>query len=552
MSKIKLYCSSLLIVCCSVFFSCSKEIPPEIRVPVNFDNTTGVDKIDKAKEYDVVVYGGTSAGIIAALEVAQSGKTVLLIKPSDTALGGMTTNGLGVTDVLNTEILGGLTRDFYQKIKEYYSNSQNWFLGNASTYRRYSSNGDVMIWFEPKAAQFVLQDLIIKNAIPVLHSERLDLKNGVKKNMLNAITSIKMESGLVIKGKMFIDASYEGDLMAKSGVSYTYGRESNSQYNERVNGVQRLHSWERNELPDGIFIYGLGSLTLAPNGTSDKKIQAYCYRMCLTNVKENRRTIAKPFDYDEDDYKILFEYVKNYAGNYLCDFGPLPNGKTDSNNFGPISTDYVGKNYNYPEGNYAERQRITEEHKRYQIGFMWTLANHPKIPERIREFYKEWGLPKDEFVESDNWPKQLYIREGRRMISDYVMTENNCTGKIVVSQPVTLADYPMDSHIVQRYIDSKGNLKNEGQLMATTPKPYPIDYRSIVPKSTECTNLFVPVCLSASHIAMGSIRMEPVYMALGQVAAIAAVQSLEKGKKTQELSYEVLKTELLRKKMILQ
>lgn len=550
MKKIKFNIGSFLLFFCVV--SCSKDLPAEIIPIKNFESASGVDKINTAKQYDVVVYGGTSAGIIAALEVAKSGKTVLLIKPFDTALGGMTTNGLGVTDVLNTEILGGLTKDFYQKIKEYYSNGQSWFVGNASTYKRYSYNGDVMIWFEPKAAQFVFQDLIIKNAIPVLHSERLDLKNGVKKNKLNAITSIKMESGLVIKGKMFIDASYEGDLMAKSGVTYTYGRESNSQYNERVNGVQRLHSWERNELPDGIFMYGLASLTLAPNGTSDKKIQAYCYRMCLTNVKENRRTIAKPIDYDQDDYKILFEYVKNYAGNYLCDFGPLPNGKTDSNNFGPISTDYVGKNYNYPDGNYAERQRIIEDHKRYQIGFMWTLANHPKIPEKIREFYKEWGLPKDEFVENDNWPKQLYIREGRRMISDYVMTENNCTGKIVVNQPIALADYPMDSHIVQRYVDSKGNLKNEGQLMATTPKPYPIDYRSIIPESTECTNLFVPVCLSASHIAMGSIRMEPVYMALGQVAAVAAVQALDKGKITQELPYEVLKTELLRKKMILQ
>nr|WP_315255265.1 FAD-dependent oxidoreductase [uncultured Flavobacterium sp.] len=531
----------------------SKDIKLSPKPILSFETTTGVENIDVTKEYDVIIYGGTVSGIMASIEVVRSGKTVLLIKPSDTALGGMTANGLGITDVLNTNILGGLTRDFYKAIKEYYSNSQNWFVGNADNYARYWFDGDVMIWFEPKAAQTVLLDFIVKNAIPVLHTERLDLEKGVTKNSLNAITSIRMESGLVIKGKMFIDATYEGDLMAKSDVSYTYGRESNSQYNEINNGVQHVAYSDRNQLPDGIKSYSLNlPLNLPSRGTGDKKIQAFCYRMCLTNVKENRIPVVKPIDYVETEYDILFQYLKTYNGNTFFDLMPLPNGKTDSNNFGPISTDYVGKNYNYPEANYSEREKIVADHKRYQVGLLWTLANHPKVPERIRNFYKDWGLPKDEFVDNNNWPNQLYIREGRRMIGEYVMTERNCNGQIVSDKGVALGDYPMDSHLVQRYTDNNGNIKNEGQFMARTPKPYPVDYRSIVPKRSECTNLFVPICLSATHIAFGSIRMEPVYMSLGQASGVAAVLALNKKTTVQELPYEILRNELLERKLILQ
>lgn len=547
----KLQVVPFLIVCFFSFYSCCKDDIPEPKGISKFDTTSGVKDVDVKKQYDVVVYGGTAAGIIAAVELSKSRKSVLLIKPLNTALGGMTANGLGITDVVNTNILGGLTRDFYKSIKEYYSNSQNWFIGNAANYARYSYDGDVMIWFEPKAAQYVLRDLIVKNAIPVLHTERLDLQNGVTKNSLNAITAIKMESGLVIQGKIFIDATYEGDLMAKSGVSYTVGRESNSQYNEQTNGVQRIYPSSRNQFPDGIK--RLGYLTnLPPNGSGDKKIQAFCFRMCLTNAPENRISIEKPAGYDENDYDLLFEYLKLYDGNTFFDLMPLPNSKTDSNNFGPISTNYVGKNYNYPEGNYSEREMIIADHKRYQIGFLWTLANHPRVPERIRNFYKEWGLPKDEFTDNGNWPNQLYIREARRMISEYVITEKNCNGKIITDRGVALGDYPMDSHIVQRYIDQNGNVKNEGQFMARTPKPYPIDYRAIVPKQTECTNLFVPICLSASRIAYSSLRMEPVYMSLGQASAVAAILALNNNITVQNVPYENLRSSLLEKKVVLQ
>ncbi|WP_337967385.1 FAD-dependent oxidoreductase [uncultured Flavobacterium sp.] len=551
---IKLRLIAVLLFCSFFHSSCSKDNDDLVNIKpiLHFDTTTGVKDIDVTKEYDVVVYGGTVSGIMAAAEVIKSGKNVLLIKPLNTALGGMTANGLGATDVLNNSILGGATRDFYKSIKEYYGNSNSWFGGNPGGYARYTYDGDIMIWFEPKAAQYVLRDFIVNNAIPILHNQRLDLDKGVTKNDLNAITSITMESGLKIKGKMFIDATYEGDLMAKAGVSYTIGRESNSQYNERTSGVQRIANSNRNQLPDGIKHFGTDfPLNLPGNGTGDKKIQAYCYRMCLTNESRNRIQIEKPADYNEDDYNILFEYLKTYQGNTFFDLVPMPNYKTDSNNFGPVSTDYVGKNYKYPDANYAEREMIIADHKRYQIGLLWTLANHPNVPARIRDFYKEWGLPKDEFVDNGNWPNQLYIREGRRMISEYIMTERNCTGQIVADRPVALGDYAMDSHIVQRYIDNNGNIKNEGQFMAGTPKPYPIDYRSIVPKKAQCTNLFVPVCLSASRTAYSSIRMEPVYMSLGQAAGAAAVLAINNGTTVQDLPYDVLRSALLEKKMVL-
>jgi hypothetical protein len=543
----------LLILCLLICVSCSKvkEIDPSsIKVVPALEGTTGSDHLDYDAEYDVVVYGGTMAGIMAAIEVIESGKKVILINPAGSALGGMTTNGLGITDVLNTRILGGETRDFYTAIKKYYSDSQSWFVGNASNYARYSYDNDVMIWFEPKAAQFVLRSLILKYKIPVIYSERLLLTNGVMKNAKKEIVSITMESGVNIKGRMFIDATYEGDLMAKSGVSYTYGRESNSQYGEINNGVQRIFGGDRNQFPDGIKVQKQLGINLPAYGSSDKKIQAYCFRMCLTNVDVNRVPVPKPNGYNEEDYEILFEYLKTYSGNTFFDLMPLPNGKTDSNNFGPFSTDYVGENYNYPEANYLEREKIIQNHKKYQMGLLWTLANHSRVPERIRNFYKEWGLPKDEFVNTNNWPNQLYIREGRRMIGEYVMTEKNCNGRIIAEKSVALGDYPMDSHIVQRYVDDKGNVKNEGQLIIGSPRPYQIGYGAIVPKQEECTNLFVPVCLSATHIAYGSIRMEPVLMTLGQVSGTAAVLALEHGTSAQGLPYEILKGELLKKKNV--
>lgn len=535
-----------------LLFSCSKESLREIPEPTKIDKVKAQSRVDTSKVYDVVIYGATMPGIVAAIEIKKSGYTVVIVNPPATSVGGMTTNGLGITDVINTRILGGLTRDFYKDIKNYYSNATNWFIDKPFDYARYRYDGDVMIWFEPRAAKFVVNEYISNNEIPILFNERLNLERFIVKDDNNAISYIEMESGIKIKGKYYIDATYEGDIMAKSEVSYTIGREDNMVYGERSNGVQLLGKHDRNEFADGVKgNYGEYSSKIGFHGSGDSRIQAYCFRMCLTNKKENMVSFPKPLNYNENEYTLLFEYLNYYTGNQLCDFMPLPNGKTDSNNFGPISTDYVGQNYKYPDGNYEERQVIYEKHKNYQLGLLWTLANHPKVPERIRNFYKNWGLSKDEFVDNGNWPKQLYIREGRRMISDYVLTEKDCNGTKIAERPIGLADYPMDSHIVRRYLDKNGNIKNEGQVMAAVKKPYPIDYRSIIPKDGECSNLFVPVCLSASHIAYGSVRMEPVFMTLGQSAAVAAVIAIEEKTSVQDVDYKVLRDRLVNKGLVL-
>ncbi|WP_313239220.1 FAD-dependent oxidoreductase [Sphingobacterium multivorum] len=557
MKKFKFYTKLIwgLILSLGMLYSCDKKAPLEPSNPVleiPFENVSGVVTVDLKKTYDVVVYGGTSAAIIAAMEVVNSGKSVILINPPGGGLGGMSTNGLGCTDVLHPEILGGLTRQFYQDIKIYYSDPLNWFQGSAANFARYTINGDIMLWFEPKAAKSVFKGYIEKLKIPILHGQRLNLNKLIQKNSDNAIVFLEMESGLKVNGKMFIDASYEGDIMAKSGVKYTVGRESNSLYGEYSNGIQRIGNWSRNEMPDNINTNSNKiQKSLSKNGTGDSKIQAYCFRMCLTNIPYNRIPIEKPVGYDEKEYELLFEYLKVYKDVPFFDLNLMPNGKTDSNNSGPFSTDYVGENYNYPEASHVERENIVDKHKRYQMGLLWTLANHPNVPEYLRLKYSEWGLPKDEFLNNNHWPKQLYIREGRRMVSDYIMTELNCVGRRTSQQSIGRADYPMDSHIVQRYYDEKGFVKNEGQLMVGVKNPYPIDYRSIIPSKKDCTNLFVPICLSASHIAYGSIRMEPVFMNLGQSSAVAAILAINKRLDVQSVNYEELASELLKRRIVL-
>ena len=365
---------------------------------------------------------------------------------------------------------------------------------------------------------------------------------------------------------MFIDATYEGDLMAASGVSYTIGREAATQYNEDLNGVQTVRG-AYHQFPDGIDPYiqqgnpSSGLLpqinsTIAPEKTADKMIQAYCFRMCLTDVPENRLVIKKPANYNEQEYELLFRYIDKIGAakaTELLTLSRMPNRKTDSNNKGPLSLDYIGKNYNYPEGNYDERKKIIQEHRDYQLGLMWTIQNHPRVPESVRDYYSRWGLPKDEYMTTDNFTPQLYVREARRMVSDYVMTENHCMQKgVTAEQSIGMGAYTMDSHHVQRYVNDKGHVKNEGDVQVGGFKPYPIDYRSIVPKRKECKNLLVPICLSASHMAYGSIRMEPVFMILGQSAAAAAAIAIDDNISVQDVDYGKLKAELLKRNTILE
>jgi hypothetical protein len=497
------------------------------------------------KPYDVIVYGGTSGGVIAAVKVTRMGRSVLLISPHK-HLGGLTSNGLGATDIGNKAAIGGMSREFYKRLLNYY----------------YPDSSGTRWRFEPHVAEIVFNNFINEANIPVIYGERLDLDKGVKKKGTRII-EISMESGRSYRAKMFIDATYEGDLMAEAGVSYTFGRESNEKYNETLNGVQVqnavYHQFVKDVDPYIIpgdttsgLLHGIHEGGPGKDGNGDNRIQAYCFRLCATDSAPNRRPWPKPDNYDESMYELL---LRNFdAGDNRIPWNKImmPNRKTDCNNNFAVSTDYIGMNYDYPDSDYTIRDSIFKKHEQYQKGLMWTLANHERVPENIKEHFQIWGLAKDEFTDNDNWPRELYIREARRMISDYVMTQHNCQGKIVAEDPVGLAAYTMDSHNVQRYVNEDGYVRNEGDVQVGGFPPYPISYKSIIPKKEECCNLFVPFCLSASHIAFGSIRMEPVFMILGESSAIAAVLSIEKNVDIQNLDYELLFRKLVDSNQVLE
>jgi len=519
------------------------------------------------KSYDLVIYGGTSAGISAAIQASRMGKTVVVIEPTN-RIGGLTTGGLGQTDIGNKQAIGGIAREFYQNVKKYYLQPENWKWQKSGEYKdggqtRTDSGEDAMWTFEPSAALKILHQMIEpEKNITLVYNQRLDRKNGVAKKK-GVITYISMESGEIYSGKVFIDATYEGDLMASAGVSYTVGRESNRQYGETLNGVHTADTartmtnrLSRNSINHN-FVKGVDPYIEKGNpksgllpfinpkgpgkeGSGNKGVQAYCFRMCLTDHPENRIPFEKPPSYNELEYELLFRNYEAGEKGFPWINSAMPNRKTDTNNRLGFSTDFIGQNYNYPEASYAEREAIAERHRNYQKGLMWTLAYHPRIPENIRNEVSKWGLCKDEFTEGNGWQEQLYVREARRMVSDYVMTQYNCEGLKVAEDAVGLAAYGMDSHHVQRYVTKEGFVKNEGNVEAPVNGPYPISYRSIVPKEKECKNLLVPVCLSATHIAFGSIRMEPVFMILGQSAAIAASLAIDKDVSVQKVDYAEL------------
>lgn len=539
----------------------------------------------KQKEYDMVIYGGTSAGIAAAIQGSRMGKTVLLIEPTS-RLGGLTTGGLGATDIGNKQVIGGISREFYQNIKAYYEKPENWKWQKAAEYQESRNTGreDAMWTFEPSAALAVYKKMMASEEIEVVYNQRLDRSGGVKKQG-EKIVEITMENGSSYRGKMFIDATYEGDLMAAAGVSYTVGRESNKDFGETLNGVQAndysrtlrgtvsLNSVHHNFI-DGVDPYivkGDPASGLLPfivkggpgiDGRGDKGIQAYCFRMTLTDHPENRIPFAKPEGYNELEYELLFRNYEAAEGpiEEMYHYGdplvpwintPMPNRKTDTNNQKGFSTDFIGQNYDYPEASYEEREKIVERHRQYQQGLMWTLAYHPRIPEKVRNVVSKWGTCKDEYEREDGWQQQLYVREARRMMSGYVMTQRHCEGFEVAADPVGMGAYGMDSHQVQRYVDANGFVQNEGNVEAHGFPPYPISYRSIIPKEGECSNLLVPVCVSATHIAYGSIRMEPVFMVLGQSAATAAALAIDNQSNLHQLNYEDLKNRLLKDGQVL-
>ncbi|QTN31945.1 FAD-dependent oxidoreductase [Akkermansiaceae bacterium] len=512
---------------------------------------------------DVVVYGDASGGVTAAVQAARMGKKVILVSQYG-HLGGLTTSGLGWTDIGNTAILGGISREFYHAAYKHYENDASWkqearadFKNEGQGTKALNPESELASVFEPKVAEAIFDGMVAKAGVEIVKG-RLDLGKDVEKSE-GRIIRIMLEGGASVSGKMFIDASYEGDLLAKAGVSFMIGREPNKLYGESGNGITGPS--KKNQLPEGIDPYvvkGDAASGLLPGvnpgmggeqGDGDAKLQAYCYRMVLTDAEDNRVAIEKPAGYDEKDYELLFRAIEAGQKWGFFKLSLMPNRKTDSNNNGGISTDFIGENYgdgwDWSTLGHKEREALAAKHRNWQLGLVWTLQHHERVPEAIRKSHAPWGLPKDEFTDNGHWPYNLYVREARRMKSDFVMTENHCKLKLPVEDPVGQGAYTLDSHNTQRFVHN-GMVMNEGDIQTyLSGKPYGISYRSIVPKKSECENLLVPWALSSTHIAFGSIRMEPVFMILGQSAATAACMAIDAGIPVQDVPYGKLKERLV-------
>ena len=527
------------------------------------------EKSNSIATADIIIYGGTSAAISAAVEAKRSGKSVIVVSP-DIHLGGLSSGGLGYTDTGDKRVIGGLAREFYHRVWQHYNTEEAWIWQKKEEYGNKGQGTPAMdgenrtMWiFEPHVAEKVFEDLIKEEQIRVDRDEWLDRENGVEMKDGN-IVSITTLSGKTYSGKMFLDATYEGDLMASAGVSYHVGREGKEVYGEEWNGVQTgiLHHkhWFQSDISPYV-VPGDPSSGLLPRvsgedpgerHSGDNKIQAYCFRLCMSNYPDNRIPFPKPEDYDPMNYELLARSLETGRKDWFEKFDAIPNHKTDTNNHGPLSSDNIGMNYDYPEATYERRKEIIKEHENYQKGLLWFVANDPRVPEDIQSEMQKWGLAKDEFTDNGNWPHQIYVREARRMIGEFVMTENELLKKRPTPKPIGMGSYTMDSHNVQRYIKPDGFVQNEGDIGVSTNGPYSISYGTLVPKKEECRNLLVPVCLSSSHIAFGSIRMEPVFMILGQSAAAAAVLAIDENAVVQEVDYDKLREVLLAKGQILE
>ncbi len=490
------------------------------------------------------------------------GRSVIVVSP-DTHLGGLSSSGLGFTDTGNKEVIGGIAREFYQFIYQHYEKPESWKWQKRSEYGNRGQGSPAIdgekrtMWiFEPHVAEAAFEKFIADNNIPVYRDEWLDRETGVIKKD-GKIISIRTLSGKTFKGKIFIDATYEGDLMAAAGVNYHVGREANSVYGETWNGVQKGvfhhgHYFKTNISPYKIpgdpssgLLPRISSETPGENGTGDNKIQAYCYRLCLTQHPDNKVPITKPEGYDSTQYELLVRVMATGWDEFFEKYDAIPNMKTDVNNHGPFSSDNIGMNYDYPEASYERRKEILNEHITYQKGLLYFASTDPRLPEWLRKEMSSWGYAGDEFEDNGNWPYNIYVREARRMLGKYVMTENDVLIKRPVPNPVGMGSYTMDSHNIQRYVTPEGYVQNEGDIGVGAPKPYQIDLGSILPKQEECTNLIVPVCVSCSHIAFGSIRMEPVFMILGQSAGTVASMALNKKKNIHDLTYSEIREKLL-------
>ena len=504
--------------------------------------------------YDVVVYGDSSGAVTAAVAAKRQGRSVVLVNPTH-FLGGMSASGLGATDFLGQRAtFGGIASEFYDAIAAEYGQAH-------------------VRSFEPHVGQQVFKKLVQDAGVTVVFNEKINRQTGVEM-VGQRIVSITTLSGKTYRGRIFIDATYVGDLMAAAGVTYTVGREAESQYGESLAGVRRGDTDPRIHYRQGdkdhfivdvdpYVIPGKPESGLLPhvhrienleNGQGDRKIQAYNYRLCLTTDPDLRVPIENPDGYREIDHELL---LRNFeAGDSrlpaLVDRLAGSKSKVDWNNMHAIGSDYDGANWEYPEASYEKRRQIEAAHELYIRGFLWTLSNSPRVPAAIRNRVAGYGLAKDEFTDNGGWPYMIYIREARRMVADYVMTQADCEGKRIVADPVGLGSFGMDSHVVQLFVNEKGFVRHDGVIWHVPPKPYGISYRSIIPKIGECENLLAPICLSTSHVAHGSIRMEPVFMVLSQSAATAAGVALDKGISVQEVEYADLRKRLDAENQIVQ
>jgi FAD dependent oxidoreductase len=506
----------------------------------------GQNQRPKRIKTDICIYGATSSGIIAAVTAHRLGKSVILIEPS-AHVGGLSTGGLGQTDIGNKIAITGIARDFYKRIGKHYGKPEQWT-------------------FEPHVAAAVFNQYLKEEKIlPLVNYElnHLDkVNNHIQSIIIGPSSTGKKRETKIIEASMFIDCTYEGDLMAAVGVSYMVGRESNAQYEETYNGVQRM---DKHQFIDGIdpykikgdpssgLLWGINKDVLFANGSGDTRIQAYNFRLCLTDNPSNRLPIIKPKNYDPSMFELLVRQIQSHPMDslnwQLMHIAPMPNHKTDINNCGGFSSDMIGMNYDYPEASTSRRKEIIQAHQEYTLSWLYFLGHDERVPGKLRNEMLRWGLPKDEYIHTGHFTPQLYIREARRMIGEYVMTQHNCVGEEIVPDGIGLAAYTMDSHNCQRTIVN-GMVKNEGDVQVGGFGPYPIAYRSLTPRREQCTNLLVPVCLSATHIAYGSIRMEPVFMILGQSAATAAALAIDAHTSIQSIDINKLKSLLLNNPLV--
>ena len=537
----------VLAVACAAPFALALGVPDAVAAP---------------RRADIVIYGCTSGGVIAAIEARRLGRSVLLVCRED-YLGGMSTNGLGWSDTGNHRAIGGLSLEFYRKVKRHYDDPKIWVHAPRPVRAENFIDGEAMWQFEPGVGERIYEDWARAAGVTIVRNQPLDRSKRGVEVANRRVVAFRSKTGQRFEGKVFIDATYEGDLMAGAGVRFTVGREANAAYGETLNGVQLKNTTNHQFTldidpyrvagdPSSGLLPRISAERPAPDGSADARIQAYTYRMCLTDVPANRVPFSRPRGYDAGQYALLKRYMDAGYRDFFRKFDRIPNGKTDTNNFGAFSFDNIGMNYRYPEGSDAERQAIAREHTRYQQGLLWFMAHDPGVPADMRAEMSKWGLCKDEFTRNGHWPREMYVREARRMVSDFVMAEPHLRGTSPTPRPIGMGSYNMDSHNVQRIVDTRGFVRNEGNIEISPGRAYPISYDAIVPRRGEVTNLLVPVALSASHIAYGSIRMEPVFMILGQSASVAASIAIDDQLSVQDIDYSKLRAQLTREGQILE